>query len=517
MTKVLISLLIIICSASCWGQVVQQYRYEKEKKYSDENFVVANSGKHGILLFREIDKKKIKGNAWEVIKLDTLLEEAWNVIIEVDYKYKIIGYEFSLGNLYLLFSEEFGGGKTELHLIKVYGKDGSDERNNIVSELSLEPTHLLINDTQLVLGGDISYRSTFVIFDYKNNKVKVVPGFYNKKSEILDFNYDETHKSYNVLLAERGPEGRHLINVISFDRGGNIVVDENHQFEEDYRALNGKVLIGQDNNLYFAGAYGNNNSYYSQGFFFGHIAPGKTPKVKKHELNKLEHVFDYMGAKRAARVKEKIRKGTSNTKSYEFKTQMLLQDFKEVDGSFSLLSDIYKPQYEYIVRNPQLGSNNKNYTDNTNQKYIRKTSGVTNSDDASSIDFYEAVLVQLDKNGKLLWDNSLPTLEVEALALDQVAAAQIINDRGYILYKDDNDVRYKIFEKEIDVVSDSTIAVATFVEHDEVRKVSDQEGKVQSWYDNNFIVWGYQRIENEQSEEVERKRNVFYINKLSVE
>ena len=517
MTRIVTCVLILLSSSSCRSQLVQTCRFEWEKKYSDDNFVMANSGDQGIMLFRETTNREFKGNAWEVIRLDTLLEVVWEVVIEVDFKYEIIGYEFSLGNLYLLFSEQYGGGKTKLHLVKIHGKDGSDEHYNLTSDLALQASHLLINDNQVVLGGEITYRSTFVIFDYKEDKVTVVPGFYNKKSEILDFNYDNDHKSYNVLLTEKGSSGHHLINMVSFDRNGDIVVDEKHIFEENIRALNGKVMIGNDNNLYYAGSYGINSSYYSQGIFFGKITPDEGLTIRSHRLNNFDHIFDYMGKKKAAKVKEKIKKSKSINKSYEFKTQMILQEFREVDEGFLLLSDIYKPEYHYMDKNPMTVRAGDNYSDGSNQKYIKKTSGITNTEDASSVNYYEAVLVQIDKNGKLLWDNSLPTPDIEMMALTQVAAAHVEGNTGCILYKDSNDIRYKLFSLESEEASDSTVAVMTFVEGDKIDKEIDKQGKIEKWYNNNFIIWGYQRVENLQSDEVDRRRNVFYINKLHIQ
>ena len=69
-------------SAISFGQLAQPFRYERLQKNSDDYFHVISLKENGIALFREREKYKNNNKLWELILLDTTLQEK-----------KTIGYE----------------------------------------------------------------------------------------------------------------------------------------------------------------------------------------------------------------------------------------------------------------------------------------------------------------------------------------------------------------------------------------------------------------------------------------
>ena len=61
--------------------------------------------------------------------------------------------------------------------------------------------------------------------------------------------------------------------------------------------------------------------------------------------------------------------------------------------------------------------------------------------------------------------------------------------------------------------SEETLTLATEYQNDQVKRADI--GSAEYWYDNYFIAWGYQKIKNLDNLEVKKKRNIFYINKMS--
>jgi len=51
---------------------------------------------------------------------------------------------------------------------------------------------------------------------------------------------------------------------------------------------------------------------------------------------------------------------------------------------------------------------------------------------------------------------------------------------------------------------------------DETKSINGDFGGLNYWYENNFFSWGYHLIKNKQDHEVEKRRNVFYINNISI-
>ena len=66
---------LLLCSCSTYAQVSQTQRYEREQKNSDDYFNVISLKEEGLALFRERDKYKGSNRVWELILLDTALQE----------------------------------------------------------------------------------------------------------------------------------------------------------------------------------------------------------------------------------------------------------------------------------------------------------------------------------------------------------------------------------------------------------------------------------------------------------
>jgi len=88
-------------------------------------------------------------------------------------------------------------------------------------------------------------------------------------------------------------------------------------------------------------------------------------------------------------------------------------------------------------------------------------------------------------------------------------------DRTVLVYKSHNEIRSKIIKEEKDQgqVKDNILLKS---EHDILKSKNDNFGGMNYWYEDNFYIWGYQRIINDKNPNVPKKRNVFYINKVSI-
>ena len=74
------------------GQVEQPARYEVELKDSENYFNVISAEEYGLILTREIRGSYSKGKVgWEMIYLDTLLNEVWKNEYPIDFFVYISG------------------------------------------------------------------------------------------------------------------------------------------------------------------------------------------------------------------------------------------------------------------------------------------------------------------------------------------------------------------------------------------------------------------------------------------
>src|SRR5688572_4360738 len=122
-------LLIVISGFSAFSQVTQPNRYERPQKNSEDYFNIISLKEKGIALFRERDKYKNNNRIWEMILLDTALQEKQVVELEIKERYKMLGYEVTPDVLYFLFRTGETT-KNDFELIALNLTTGADVRHS---------------------------------------------------------------------------------------------------------------------------------------------------------------------------------------------------------------------------------------------------------------------------------------------------------------------------------------------------------------------------------------------------
>jgi hypothetical protein len=124
----------------------------------------------------------------------------------------------------------------------------------------------------------------------------------------------------------------------------------------------------------------------------------------------------------------------------------------------------------------------------------------------------ESIVVEIDKNGNIVWDNSMKIEDVETNSLEQVVQLTQSGDLVNMLYKAEDEIKYQSIQQD-SIVEVNKEALKLPNEYDKISHTYDGTGRSEFWYDNNFIVWGYHKVENKVETE-SRNRNVLFINKV---
>ena len=96
--------------ALSWGlypvfaQVQQPLRVEVELESNDDHYMVMSMQENGIVLFRELaHSPEPRSRTWEVVRLDTLLQEVLTKNYHLEVDTELVGYEYRDSYFYLLF------------------------------------------------------------------------------------------------------------------------------------------------------------------------------------------------------------------------------------------------------------------------------------------------------------------------------------------------------------------------------------------------------------------------------
>ncbi|HEY9045697.1 MAG TPA: hypothetical protein VIN08_07360 [Ohtaekwangia sp.] len=516
----------LLLQIDSYSQVLQLQRYEREQKSSNDYYHnVISLKEEGLILFRERDKYKGGNRLWELSLLDTALQEKKVVDIEVKERYKMIGYEVVSGGIYLLYRTGETN-KNDFELIFV--KFNSDEitRSSIKPDLDFKVTHFSRAGDSFAFGGYVNNEPTIFLYELPTGLIKVVPGFFQKDTELVDLRTNQ-NQTFNSVLVDRGSKGERSLIFRTFNSSGEMLLEDKVPIEERVTLQTGITSTLEREELMVFGTWGEKNSKQSTGFFALPIDPFGDQKIQRIDFGSLKHYVDYLNPKRAARIKEQAKDAAAAKEIPNFINYVMPFKVTEYKDGYLLLAEAYSPSssinpyysspyyynpYSYgpYGFNPYFPGN---YYPGMSRLY-RPYPYTTNSKSADEIKTNESVVVAFDANGNVMWDQSFKLEEVKLASVEQASDFCIVRNKLSIVYKKESELKVKSIVLLTDESQEMTEKVKTNDPVDEIRSEKDYEGGVRQWYNNTFYVWGYQTIRNVTKED--RVRDVFYINKVQI-
>jgi len=520
---VCISLLLLgLGPAAVVAQTLQPNRFEKQQKNSDDYYNVISLGQDGLALFRERDKYKNSNRIWELTFLDTLLSERKALELEIKERNKMIGYEVHNGHLFFLFRAGETN-KNDFELVDL--TFGGDEvaRHTIKPDLDFKLTHFSKAGNSLALGGYVNNEPAVVLYDLGSKGLKVVPGFFQKDTELVDLRVNQ-NQTFNTVLIDRSTRDSRKLVLRTFDESGKQLLEDIVPIDEDRSLITGITSGLEREELMILGTWGERNAKQALGFYAITVDPFSDQKIQYFNFGELKHYVDYLSPKRAQRIKDNAREDAAANRLPNFTNYVMPFRIVEYNKGFLLLSEAYNP-----VSNMSAYNGNPYYSPFYNPygfnpyypggyfypgmgRMYRPAMYGPNMRPTDDIKSLETTLLAFDADGKVMWDESFKLDEIKMPGVEQVADFNLLGDRVFFVYKKESELKVKtIFLAEGDS-QESVEKIKPANELDEVRSDKEYEGGVRHWYKDAFYVWGYQTIRNATLED--RVRDVFYINKV---
>jgi hypothetical protein len=497
------------------AQVSQPHRYEREHKNSDDNFHVISLKEDGIALFRERDKYKNSSKIWELVLLDTALQEKKSVELEVKERYKFTGYEVTPTKIYFLYRMGETS-KSDLEVSEVTLADLSVKKFQVKPDFDFRLTHFSQVDQSLVFGGYVNNEPAVFLYDLNTSLIKVVPGFFQKDTELVDLRVNQNN-TFNTVTIDRGTRGDRKLTFKTFDGYGEVLLDDIVPIEENIALQNGITSTLENEDLLVLGNWGEKNSKQSKGFYVLKVDPFADQKIKYTDFGQFEHFLDYLNPKRAARLKEVSNEDKAEGKIPSFACYAMPYRIMETTEGYVLLAEVYTPNsninpyysgpyyYSPYYYGPSMGYG----------PYFRSrpyAPGPNDNRTNSSIRVNATVVIAFDNNGQVRWDHSLKIEEIDLPSTEQATDFVSIKNKVFLAYKKELDLKIKSIVLSEKKVEDITQKLKSLDPGDELRNDRENDGGLRYWYGNSFFVWGIQTVRN--PNRTDRVRDVFYINKV---
>ena len=525
-TYVLVTTLLLLTLAQrASAQIEQTERFEIEQKNSDEYFTIISLEEDGLVLVR--DKEKYEGNKqlWQIIVLDTNLQERHKLDVAVNHRYNLLGYEIDESLLYLLFRT----GETstnDLELIEVNTLTGKESaRHNIDPELDFKITHFNKVGPNIIFGGYVTNEPAILLFQPADNSMKVIPGFFQKDYELVDLRVNE-NETFNAVLIDRSQRADRKVVFRTYDATGNLLLEDLVGLDEDKSLQNSLTTTLKREELLLLGTWGDRQGKQSLGFFSLAVDPFSQQKVNYQHFGMLENFLDYLNPKRAEKVKESTRDAMEDERKPSFSSYVMPFRIEETPEGFVLLAEVYNPSstatpyYNSPYGRPYYANPYYYYNPFWPGYYpgMRMYRPYAYGDPTRSNDnvkLHETVAVGFNAEGKVTWDQSIVLDEIKRPALEQVSDFYTDDENLHFLYKKESELMIKSVSLEEGSATEATEKIRLMEPSEEVRSEKELEDGVRHWFGNAFYVWGYHTVKNPEKEE-NRVRDVFYINKVVV-
>jgi hypothetical protein len=415
--------------------------------------------------------------------------------------------------------------KNKLQLVDVDLIKGAEvNRVEIKPELDFKITHFTKVGNHVVLGGYVNNDPAVLLYNLKENHIKVLPGFFQKDSELIDVRVNQ-NMTFNTLIVDRTVRTDRKLLFRTFDEEGNILLEASTGVDENISLQTSISSSLEREDLVVIGTWGFKGGKQSAGVFTWAIDPFQEQKIDYKYFGELNTFLDYLSPKRAKRIKEKTKNVLKEGHRPEFTTYAVPFRIIEHEKGFLLLTEVYDPQSSNpYYANPYNNSPNF-YSGMGNNYWPGYYPGMrmyrspymygNNTKSSDQIRTLSTSVISYDPKGKLLWDESIKLEDASSAALEQEGDFYFHDGLVTMIYKKESELKIKQVEVESGNVEEKTEKLKLQDPADEIRSEMDEEGGLSFWSGNSFYVWGYHTIRNVTRKE-DRVREVFYINKIVV-
>jgi hypothetical protein len=515
--------LSLLCHAiPLHAQIQQIARFEREQKNSDPEFIIIPTGARGMVLFRDKDKYKEGRQLWEMIRLDSDLNEVWNMELDVKAGMRLIGYDHKDAETFLLFRAS-DHEASNLHLFAVNIQSQEIKRYEIKQELSIRITHFGILLNAIVVGGYISNEPAVMIYDFEKEGPKIVPGFFVSNTELLDLRIN-TNNTFNTLIIDQKNREQKKLIIKTFDSSGALLLEDAVDIEGKRTILSGITSTLQNDDLLIAGTWTVGTSRSAAGIYTVVVDPFSDQPIRYYDFGQLKHFFDYQSERKANKLRQKSMQARASGSIPDIRAHASLMRLDEHPNGFVLLQEVFQPSssmntspYWNDFSNPYYyGYMPYTYSPFMNRYYTRPYQYNYPASPSGENKILHASVVLFDLKGQLLDDFGLEIKDKKSNTVEQTSDFLLVNGKVAIAYKKEKEIFFLRGAPDEEEGIQETIDIAPNEPGEIIRSDSDHSF-VRFWYDHYMYAWGYQRIRDTRQSSEDPTRYVFYIIKIRVD
>jgi len=482
-----------------FSQVKTVTRIEFELKEGFDTHKLAKFGDNGMLFYCASTEKNGKTREWKIEQYSTDLELLDTKFIETPSKQYLDETYTNTTDLYLFFSDK----KATYSLFKINAKT-----LKIDKVIGSFPPKVIVNEIGII--DDYVYFDAYIkkspmlfslnIKTGKQNLIPITLSGYNPKDLIIEDVQviDESKEVLVYVHAYMKGKGSDTF-IFRFNNQGEKTGTTNLTKNQDMLLSSISASFIEKGGYLYTGTYSKRSSTSSQGIYLCKTVNDEVKFIKFYNFLEFNKFLSYLPEKKQAKINAKKEKKETQGKELEINYLMVSHDIILINDTYIYIGEAFYPTYR-----------TETYTSYVNGKPVIRTRRIFNG-----YQYTHATIVGFNQQGEKLWDNTFEMWpSYKPLFKKQFITSSIENDRKLnLLFSTETEIKAMTFFSNGEI---STEKVYSLIETgSEEDKVKYSYSNLEHWYNNYFLAHGRQIIKNNEEKIGNKKRDVYFVNKIT--
>ena len=491
--EILIIMMGLLWVGDVYGQ--SKSRLEFEIKPNQPQPEIVPIEKQGIIVFNPAIEKKEDGlSSIKFTFYNTEFEKVWEKSVVSNKKLNLNFYEYFDGAFYLIFNNVT---KESLEVVKIDPATAEVSNYEFYVVRGTKISDFVVKDDKVVIGGAIKNTPLIQQMDLKTRKIKTLPSIVEGKSvEVQEVFINSKTKAISAVISSTFNKNKNVIvrtyqkNPSKFD---DLVISSSRKFDFHTAKVTGLNAFEK----LVMGTYGYRKNSNTQGFYIAKFVGDKQEFLKFYSFTELDNFFSFLDNWEKVKIENKAKRKKQKGKDLKINYRLLTHELISQGDQYIMIGEAYYPVYR-----------RERFIDYFGYRRYYNYRTVFDGNQ-----FTHAVIAGFSQTGDLVWDHSFKINDIKTRGLNEKVKAYVAADNITLFYNLEGNINKLIIQDNKVNHRGETLALATEYQNDRVKRADI--GSAEYWYDNYFIAWGYQKIKNLDNLEVKKKRNIFYINKMS--